>query len=628
LRYFAERGLPALDEFPGAGLRDIFGPAPESTWVHDILAQGRGLVLVDGFDELPHGRSRNAAREWLQSLVASYPHSRYIVTTRPAALPEDWLKAEDFALYELQPMSPSDIAIFSRQWHEAVKQEIADVDEIDLLSQDASALARVLAADRHLRDLCATPLLCALLCALNRERRHQLPRNRLAVYRAALDMLLERRDREREASRPGDLTADEAIYLLQDLAAYLVRNEWADVNLARATYQVKLSLQGINTQSANHEIVMRNLIERSGIIREVTVGRIDFVHKTFQEFLAAKQIVENDEIGLLIDRSKEDQWREVIILAAAQMTARQANELMSALLSADAKTPTPRTKLLLLACLQSVRALNPKLRTQIRSVAKDLIPPNDMDTARVLASVGDWVLELLKSSPKMTSPQALASIRTASLLGGNDALQFIAQIVNQYWTEGMASEIVQAWPLFDRDDYAALVFPAAPIRRIRVADPLVLPFLPRLGELEELELVDLDRLDLWRIDELSNTVRRLVVSGPGLSGLDGIEHFPELTHLEIELRRAGTDLSPILRLRKIEGIRIATQDGAMLALRGLSNLPCLRMLQISQPEGALLNLAQLNEYMKLTLVVRPGMVLIGNSDKADVVRVNELPPMV
>ena len=52
-------------------------------------------------------------------------------------------------------------------------------------------------ADRHLRALTVSPLLCALVCALNRERRTQLPRDRMEIYEAALDMLLERRDRER-----------------------------------------------------------------------------------------------------------------------------------------------------------------------------------------------------------------------------------------------------------------------------------------------------------------------------------------------------------------------------------------------------------------------------------------------
>ena len=56
LRHFADRGLPALDEFPAAGLRNVFGPAPTPTWTHDLLTQGRALILVDGVDELPHGR--------------------------------------------------------------------------------------------------------------------------------------------------------------------------------------------------------------------------------------------------------------------------------------------------------------------------------------------------------------------------------------------------------------------------------------------------------------------------------------------------------------------------------------------------------------------------------------------
>jgi predicted NACHT family NTPase len=280
-------------------------------------------------------------------------------------------------------MSPTDVAIFIRQWHEAIFSEIADENEESRLREDAAALAGALGSDSHLRSV--NPLLCALLCALNRERRHQLPRSRLTVYRAALAMLLERRDREREVFRPGDLSADEAIFLLQDLAAYLVRNGWADIDISRATLQIERSLRSLrNIDAHDHspEDTMRSLIERSGILREIMIGRVDFIHKAFQELLAAKHIVENDEIGLLVAKSDDDQWRDVVIFAVAQMTAKQANEFITELLSAHPKNIPLRDKLLLLACLQNIVALDPELRARVMGLAETLIPPNNIETAQ------------------------------------------------------------------------------------------------------------------------------------------------------------------------------------------------------------------------------------------------------
>ena len=57
-------------------------------------------------------------------------------------------------------------------------------------------------------------------------------------------------------------------------------------------------------------------MERSGLLREPAAGRVDFVHRTFQEYLAAKAAVDNDEIGLLVTNAHDDQWREVVVMAA------------------------------------------------------------------------------------------------------------------------------------------------------------------------------------------------------------------------------------------------------------------------------------------------------------------------
>jgi hypothetical protein len=227
----------------------------------------------------------------------------------------------------------------------------------------------------------------------------------------------------------------------------------------------------------------------------------------------------------------------------------------------------------------------------------------------------------------MTPAQAISSIRTASLIGGADALQLIAYLVKKFWISEMASEVVRAWALFDREIYAKEVFPAAPITRLRIADPLTLPYIRELTSLEELELVDLDRIDLWVMEDPSITVRRLAINGGGLRNVEGIGQFPALTHLEIELSHAGTDLRPLLKLRNLECLRIVTMHSAMLGLLQLSALQNLRMLQIGQPSDTMVNLMPFEGNMNLTVVVVPGLNLMSPGN-INVVQVSELPPML
>ena len=56
---------------------------------------------------------------------------------------------------------------------------------------------------------------------------------------------------------------------------------------------------------------LRYLLERSGVIREPVVGRIDFVHRTFQEYLAGKQAAEKHLMEFLVRNAHLDQcWAD------------------------------------------------------------------------------------------------------------------------------------------------------------------------------------------------------------------------------------------------------------------------------------------------------------------------------
>ena len=50
-------------------------------------------------------------------------------------------------------------------------------------------------------------------------------------------------------------------------------------------------------------------------MREPVVDRIDFIHRTFQEYLAAKRLIAAHDVGVLLSHAHEPSWREVVILA-------------------------------------------------------------------------------------------------------------------------------------------------------------------------------------------------------------------------------------------------------------------------------------------------------------------------
>ncbi|WP_239695079.1 NACHT domain-containing protein, partial [Streptomyces sp. DvalAA-19] len=196
LRRYANTTLPNPSQFfPVVGT--ALSEEMPDRWVQRMMRSGRALVLIDGVDELPDDQ-RDEAREWLRSLVATYPDAIYVITSRPAAAEVDWLGEDGFAVLDLLPMNQKDVEKFVEHWHDAARNGETDTSELALLNQGGADLLKSIREERQLRRLASNPLLCALLCTLNRDRHSQLPRDRMELYRAALDLLLLRRDRERK----------------------------------------------------------------------------------------------------------------------------------------------------------------------------------------------------------------------------------------------------------------------------------------------------------------------------------------------------------------------------------------------------------------------------------------------
>ncbi|MFI1759845.1 NACHT domain-containing protein [Streptomyces sp. NPDC020571] len=221
--------------FPGDFLRAVGCPVAGEQppgWVERVLRAGRGVLLVDGIDEIA-GDRRGAARRWLRELVRAFPGNLWLVTSRPSAVPEELV---------LTPMGRDGVATFVRRWHRA-----AEVDP----SVGESLLAAVRGTS-ELNGLATNPLMCGMLCALHRDRRGFLPQDRRSLYEAALTMLLERRDRERElhGSDGVRLAFATQVQLLQKLAWWLIRNSRQEMDRDEALGIVDRALPALNLADA------------------------------------------------------------------------------------------------------------------------------------------------------------------------------------------------------------------------------------------------------------------------------------------------------------------------------------------------------------------------------------------
>ncbi|MBB4981964.1 MULTISPECIES: NACHT domain-containing protein [Streptomyces] len=439
--------LPAPDRFLSAVGCPLSAP---DGWADRVLAAGRGLVLVDGIDEIPEAE-RDRARRWLRDLLDSYDGNRWLVTSRPTAVRDDWLAPDGFAELTLAPMSSAEVATFVRRWHRAAGPDAAPYEQ---------PLLDALRTTADVAQLATNPLMCGLICALHHGRRGFLPRGRKALYDAALAMLLSRRDRERDMGTPYgiDLGETPQIQLIQRIAYWLTLNGRTTMDRAHAQDVVREAVPAI-TEAAGYDpaLVFTHLLHRSGLLREPTADTVDFVHRTFQDYLAAKALVDRWDIGVLVRHAADDQWEDVIRMAVGHARPRECAEIFDELLKAADAAPDRRTQLRVLVvaatALHHATEVAPEIRERILARTAEVIPPHGPDEARELARVGRAVLDLLPGPEGLEDDVAEDVVITATHITDDATLPYLARFTD-HLSLGVRSQLMWGWARFATAPYA------------------------------------------------------------------------------------------------------------------------------------------------------------------------------
>ncbi|BBJ41984.1 ATP-binding protein [Streptomyces antimycoticus] len=453
-----QESLPSPASFLASVHNPLDGAQPLG-WADRVLTAGRGLLLIDGIDEIPE-RDRERTRAWLSDLLIAYPDNLWLVTSRPSAVADDWLGAQGFTEFTLSPMSREDMAAFIDRWHEAARQTCRTEEERATLGAYQSALHTAVRTKQDLSRLATNPLMCGLICALHRARRGYLPPGRKALYDAALSMLLTRRDTERHIYAPGDVQLDEEpqIQLLQRLAYYLIRNGEAELDRDRAERLIEEALPSVPAAQAlgDAPAILRHLLLRSGLLREPSVSTVDFVHRTFQDYLGAKAAVEAWDVGLLIRNAHDAQWEDVIRMAVAHARPRERAELLRKLLEVarheNSAESALRLFLLAMACLEHAPDLDPAIRDEVTRNAMEFVPPMTIPRARELATVGPLVLELLPGPEGLTDEVAECCVVTASRIPVDAAIPYLARFAD-HPAVGVRAQLASSWGRYDTERY-------------------------------------------------------------------------------------------------------------------------------------------------------------------------------
>ncbi|HEX4966186.1 MAG TPA: leucine-rich repeat domain-containing protein [Thermoanaerobaculia bacterium] len=578
LRDCKDGRLPPPEDFPALMAKEIGNPP--AAWVRAVLRGGRGLLLFDGIDEVPI-LHRETVKQEIRAIVGAYPKNLFLVSTRPAAVPEDWLRDVGFPEARVNPMSEVDRSRFVDKWHEAVGLELARMgrptEDLPGLAQE---LKRQLPENPEIARLATNPLLCAMICALHKDRGQQLPDSQSELCEALCQVLLQRRELESglnleefpESYRR--LTYPQKKAIAEEIATYMILNYESSLPLGQAIEKVADSLKALAGQATeNAPIICRELVERSGILREVKPGHIDFIHNAFKEYLAGNRFAIAGHAGLLAERALDPTWRQVVRFAVATQRKGFADEVIQKLLSvkfAFAKERRAR-QIMALQCRAAALFVSPAVEAKLDGIVQAIFPPKSMEDAEALADLGDVAVPFLVNRPELKPVEAAACVRALRLIGTqsshlllegyfedtrSEVVGELAQAVNplvlkgvqemllagEDLTDGILSQIIDLSPLAALTTLQRLDLTGTPVTDVSS--------LSGLSNLQRLSLSGTLVSDVSALSGLSN-LQWLNLSGTRVSNVSALSGLSNLQWLDLS-GTAVSDVSALSRLKKLE----------------------------------------------------------------------------
>ncbi|MBW4567110.1 MAG: pentapeptide repeat-containing protein [Tolypothrix carrinoi HA7290-LM1] len=280
----------------------------DSGWLTD--KNTRFLFFLDGFDELLLEGRANGLKEFLEQVEKfqkdSFCHHQFLVTGRPLALQGiDRLLSQTKSLkrVELQPMNDLIRQTWLKKWAAKVgTQEAIDFQQF------------LQACPNEINDnLAREPLLLYLLARMHREQRLNVQmfegaegiKAKIRIYNESVKWVLEEQrksENKNDNLRLTELESEDLRQFMTEAALCVVQsgNESAKVTMLETRLKVSNSpaaklIPQARENSQENKKLLNNLLT-AFYIKAASGdkdGSVEFVHKSFSEFLFAERLIES-----------------------------------------------------------------------------------------------------------------------------------------------------------------------------------------------------------------------------------------------------------------------------------------------------------------------------------------------
>ncbi|NES21193.1 MAG: NACHT domain-containing protein [Symploca sp. SIO3E6] len=314
------------------------------------LKEGKALILLDGLDEVANPAKREEIVDKIRCFLGQFQQNRAIITSRPAGYRRDFFHTTEFPHYWLQKFDQERIQLFIEQWYNS---RIRDPKEAQRCKD---SLKEALEERQRIQLLAQNPLLLTIIALIHRYEAY-LPRKRYKLYDRAVKTLLTNWEKRKDVDEHWQLeylTRDDLERLMQRLAYWihcqgdtedkeggtLIERDKLISKLGKfIAKQKQLELYQAKEEAKRFVQLVQN---RAGLLNEQGQDYYAFVHKTFQEYLAAEEIrylQENNNFKKVLKHIQQylhnPHWREVLLLLIAQQKPKKATKVLKAILERD-----------------------------------------------------------------------------------------------------------------------------------------------------------------------------------------------------------------------------------------------------------------------------------------------------
>lgn len=388
--------------------------------------------MFDGLDEISHDK-REKTYDFVETLKEKYPKINILLSARNSV--ENVL--EESFCYEIVPMTMRNINKFILYWHRSVLRKDAVINDEKIESLQHNLVNKIVES-QPLKLLARNPLLCAMICALNFVNYEHLPEDKMELYEKCCEMLVDSRDAQREIkynfyNKMPKLDYSRKRSILEEIAFWMMNGDVSSVKRQQILEFIEHLQKDTNILGQNEicsgEELLNYFVERSGIIREPEEGTIDFIHKTFMEYLAVQAICRNCAWNVLIKEACNVNWKETIVMSFRKMGAENVKHVLERLVEIGKSKHDDRYFLIAsLGAANAVFLADDKIKREIDNRIKAMIPPTQ-DAIFEMLQAGTYLLPFLRDSDCYTNEEKERCLKLLDYLETEEAIPNILTFI-------------------------------------------------------------------------------------------------------------------------------------------------------------------------------------------------------